>query len=47
MSVTFDVSKDERSRDASDEQLENMQLMSVTFDVSKDERSRDVNDLQP
>ena len=47
MSVTFEVSNDDRSREASDEQPENMERMLVTFEVSKPERSREASDEQP
>ena len=44
---TLDVSSDERSRDAREEQPRNMPDMSVTLDVSRDVRSRDVREEQP
>ena len=47
MPVTFDVSNDDTSREASDEQPSNMPLMPVTFDVSNDDTSREVSDEQP
>ena len=47
MRVTREVSKWERSRDASDEQLQNIHPMSVTCEVSQPERSRDASEEQP
>ena len=41
MSVTFEVSKEERSSDASEEHSRNMQLMSVTLEVSRLPKSID------
>ena len=38
MSVTFEVSKPERSREAREGQPKNMKLMSVTCEVSKLDR---------
>ena len=46
MFVTFEVLKEDRSRDASDVQAENMYSIDVTFEVSKDDRSRDASDVQ-
>ena len=45
--VTFEVSKQERSRAVKDEQQENMSLISVTYEVSKLVRSREVKEEQP
>ena len=47
MLVTAEVSKLERSSDASDEQPSNMELMSLTFDVFHFDTSREVSDEQP
>ena len=47
MSVTSEVSKRERSRDASDEQPENIPLMSVTSEVSSGERSSEESEEHP
>ena len=47
MSVTFEVSKDDRSAEVSFEQPLNMEDMSVTFEVSKDDRSAEVSLKQP
>ena len=47
MSVTFEVSKLERSRTVKDEQPSNISIIFVTFEVSKVERSREVKDEQP
>ena len=41
------MSNDDRSREASLEQLENISLMSVTFDVSRGDGSREVSFEQP
>ena len=46
MSVTFDVSRGDRSSDASDEHSLNMPRILVTFDVSRGDRSSDVSDQQ-
>ena len=46
MSVTLDVSKEERSREEREEQPENMPDMSVALDVSKEERSREEREEQ-
>ena len=47
MFVTAEVSKDDRSREVSDEQPLNMPPMSVTAEVSRPDRSRDASDEQP
>ena len=47
MFVTFEVSKDDRSSDASDEQPQNILNILVTEEVSRDDRSSDVSDEQP
>ena len=47
MSATEDVSKEDRSRDDSDEQPLNIEDISVTRDVSKEDRSRDSREEQP
>ena len=47
MFVTREVSQPERSRDASEEQPENMYPMSVTREVSRSERSREASAEQP
>ena len=47
ISVTCEVSRCERSREASEEQLQNMSLMSMTFEVSRCERSREASEGQP
>ena len=47
MSVTLDVSRPDRSREASDEQSENMRDMFPTFDVSRPDRSREASFEQP
>ena len=41
MSVTFEVSRRERSTEVSEEQPENISPMSVTLEVSRPERSID------
>ena len=47
MSVTCEVSKEETSREAREEQLLNMSDMPVTFEVSKEETSREAREEQP
>ena len=47
MSATLEVSQPEASRDASDEQPENMKYMFVTLEVSQPEASRDASEEQP
>ena len=47
MLVTLEVSKEDRSRDSSDELPENMADMSVAPEVSRPDRSRDLSDEQP
>ena len=47
MLVTLEVSKEDKSRESSDEQPENMADMSVTLEVSRPDRSRDLSDEQP
>ena len=46
MPVTLDVSKDERSREVSSEQLVNIPSIRVTCEVSKEERSSEVKEEQ-
>ena len=45
-SVTLEVSKEERSREASLPQPRNMEDMSVALEVPKEERSREDRDRQ-
>ena len=47
MLATFEVSKEDRSREARDEQPRNMSDMSVTLEVSRPDRSIDLSDSQP
>ena len=47
MPVTLEVSRPERSREASEEQPENMEPMYVTLEVSRPERSREASEEQP
>ena len=47
MLVTLEVSKEERSREESEEQPSNMQYMLVTLDASREDRSREASDEQP
>ena len=47
MLVTWEVSKPDRSREASFEQPSNMPPMSVTLEVSRPDRSREESDEQP
>ena len=47
MSVAFEVSHRDTSRDVSDEQPENMEYMYVAFEVSHRDTSREVSDEQP
>ena len=46
MLVTLEVSKEERSREESDEQPENMPPMPVTLEVSRPETSREAREEQ-
>ena len=47
MLSTLEVSKEETSREAREEQPENMEDIPVTFDVSKEETSREEREEQP
>ena len=47
MSVTFEVSRPDRSREESDEQPQNMRDMYSTFEVSRPDRSREESFEQP
>ena len=47
MPVTFEVSRGDRSREASFEQPSNMEDMPVTFEVSRPDRSREASFEQP
>ena len=46
MLSTLEVSREERSREAREEQPWNMQYMLVTLEVSRPDRSTDRSDLQ-
>ena len=46
MSVTFEVSRPDKSRDSSDEQPENIRDMSIALEVSRGDRSREESDEQ-
>ena len=45
MSVTAEASKDDRSREVSDEQSRNMPPISVTLEASKEDRSSTFKEL--
>ena len=47
MSVAFEVSKEDRSREESLEQPSNMQYTTVTLEVSRPDRSREESEEQP
>ena len=47
MLVVLKVLKEDKSRNVSDEQFENIQSIFVTFEVSNPERLRDSSDVQP